>query len=260
MPVITLTSDWKQNDFYLAAVKGQLLSYDDNLKLVDFNHQINPFNIAQAAFILKNSFHYFPKNSIHLIYIDAEPSETRKYMAVKALDHFFVGTDNGLFSLILNEEKSEIVELKNLEKSESQSFPGLHTFTHAAYQLSQGTKLNELGDSLPEFSQRMPMLATIEANVITGSILYIDSYGNAITNITKELFDRIGHNNSFEIFVQSKHYTLDEITTNYNIIPPGELLAVFNTSGLLEIAINRGNASRLLNLNQNSTIRIEFLI
>ncbi len=259
MSVITLTSDWNQNDYYLAAVKGQLLKLNENFRLVDLNHQIPPFNAAQAAFILRNSFYHFPKNSIHLIFVDAEPSEDRKILAIKSLDHYFIGTDNGIFSLILNEEPVEIIELSNKEPQDSTSFPGLISFTEAAFKISKGDPLETIGTSIEKYNDRVPLRATIEEKAITGSIIYIDSYGNAITNITRELFERIGHKKAFEIYVQSKYYTLNEIHSSYRSMPPGELLAVFNSIGLLEIAINNGNASRLLNLNQNSNIRIEFL-
>ena len=259
MSVITLTSDWNQNDYYLAAVKGQLLRLNENFAISDINHQIKAFNIAQAAYIIRNSFYHYPKNSIHLIYVDSEAFNERKYLAIKSLGHFFIGTDNGIFSLILNEEPGEIVELSSKEPENSISFPGLMTFTDAAYRISKGESLKSLGTPLDKYIDRVPLRATIEEKAITGSIIYIDSYGNAITNITKELFERVGHKSAFEIYVQSKHYTLDEINRTYHSVPPGELLALFNSVGLLEISINIGNASRLLNLNQNSNIRIEFL-
>ena len=259
MPVITITSDWNNNDYYLAAVKGQLLKLNENFSIVDISHNIKPFNLNQAAFVIRNSFEHFPENSIHLIFVDSEPSGDRKYMAIKALNQYFIGTDNGIFSLILNEKKGEIIELDSLEPENSNSFPGLYTFTNAAFRLSNGESLQSLGKQLSAYSERIPLRATIEENSISGGVIYIDSYGNAITNITKEIFNRVGNNREFEIYVQSKHYTISQIQKSYNEVQGGELLAVFNSTGLLEIAINSGNASKLLNLNQNSTIRVEFL-
>lgn len=259
MPVITITSDWNNNDYYLAAVKGQLLKLNEKFTISDINHNIKALNLSQAAFIIRNSFEHFPENSIHLIYIDSEPSSDRKYLAIKAINHYFIGTDNGIFNLILNEKKAEIVELASIEPDESQSFPGLMTFTDAAYKISKGDPFDSIGKVVKNYSERIPIRATIEENSISGSIIYIDSYGNAITNITKEIFNRAGSNNRYEIYVQSKHYTLTVINKTYNSVPGGELLAIFNSTGLLEIAINSGNASKLLNLNLNSNIRIEFL-
>ncbi|MCK4921535.1 MAG: SAM-dependent chlorinase/fluorinase [Bacteroidales bacterium] len=259
MPVITITSDWNNNDYYLAAVKGQLLKLNEKFTITDINHNVKAFNLSQGAFIIRNSFEHFPENSIHLIYIDSEPDNDRKYMAVKAMGHYFIGTDNGIFNLILNENIAGKVELSSLEPDGSQSFPGLITFTEAAYRISKGEPFDSIGKVVNNYTERIPIRATIEENSISGSIIYIDSYGNAITNITKEIFSRAGNNNPFEIYVQSKHYTLTEINKTYNSVPGGDLLALFNSTGLLEIAINSGNASKLLNLNLNSNIRIEFL-
>lgn len=259
MSVITITSDWNNNDYYLAAVKGQLLKLNEKFTISDINHNIKAFNLSQAAFLIRNSFEHFPENSIHLIYIDSEPNPDRKFLAIKALNHYFIGTDNGIFNLVLNENKAEIVELPSLEPDDSQSFPGLITFTEAAYRISKGDPFESIGKSIDNYSERIPIRATIEESSISGSIIYIDSYGNAITNITKEIFNRVGHNKQFEIYVQSKHNTLTEINKTYNSVPGGDLLAIFNSTGLLEIAINSGNASRLLNLNFDSNIRIEFL-
>lgn len=259
MPVITLTSDWNQNDFYLAAVKGQLLQFDKNLVIVDINHNIRPFHISQAAFVIRNAYKYFPEGSVHLIYVDVETSESIHYLAVKADNHYFIAADNGIFSLILNETKGEIVRLENIEHPREKSFPGLKTFTHAAVKIINKGDFTSLGKKTDSFRESFPFRATIEEDSIIGSIIYVDSYGNVITNITRELFERVGKKHGFEIFVQSKHYTLNEINSSYNSVQQGELVAVFNSSNLLEIAINKGNASRLFNLNLNSTIRIEFL-
>ncbi len=152
-----------------------------------------------------------------------------------------------------------MVQLENQEEAEGMTFPGLKTFTHAAIKIIQGEDLKKLGKKIKNYRESYPLRATIEENSITGSVIYVDSYGNVITNITREIFERVGKSKSFEIFVQSKHYTINMISKTYRSVPHGELLAVFNSVNLLEIAINKGNASRLLNLIYNSSIRIEFI-
>lgn len=259
MPVITLTSDWNQNDYYLAAVKGQILQKDQSIRIIDINHTIRSFNSVQAAFILRNSFQHFPKGSVHINYVNAERINNQYFIALKAHDHYFIGVDNGAFSLIINGPADQIVKLQGLEKDEFESFPGLYTFTKAACDLIKQQDLKKIGTEVKEMQDRIPLRATIDENSITGTVIYTDSYGNVITNIKKELFERIAKTHSFEIYVQSKHYVIDEISRNYSSAPSGELVAVFNSAGLLEIAINNGNARKLLNLGLNSNIRIEFL-
>ncbi|MFW5820915.1 MAG: SAM hydrolase/SAM-dependent halogenase family protein [Bacteroidota bacterium] len=259
MPVITLTSDWKQNDYYLAAVKGQILQRNEKLRIVDLNHKIQNFNTQQAAFILRNSFHNFPAGSVHINFVNSESPDGNTYLAVQAHDHYFIGNDNGDFSLIINGPADEIVCLEDLETDNYKSFPGLFTFTRAACELIEKQNISLLGRKVNELKERIPLRATIDENSLSGTVIYIDSFGNVITNIKKNLFDRIGKNQSFEIYVQSKHYMINRINHQYSSVPSGELVAVFNSAGLLEIAINNGNANKLLNLGVNSTIRIEFI-
>jgi len=259
MSVITLTSDWNQKDYYLAAVKGQILQKDETLRIIDLNHNIKAFNTGQAAFVLRNSFHHFPQGSVHINFVNPEPLGDQKFIAIESQGHYFIGNDNGAFSLIINGPADKIVQLKVLETGHYTSFPGLFTFTAAAYDLIRYQDINRIGEKIDEFQERVPLRATIEQNSITGTVIYTDSYGNVITNIKKELFERIGKDQSFEIYVQSKHYMINKIHPTYSFVPSGELVAVFNSAGLLEIAINNGNANKLLNLGLNSNIRIEFI-
>ncbi len=124
--------------------------------------------------------------------------------------------------------------------------------------LAKGTPLTELGTPTDSYNKQTPLRPTIEDQTITGSVIHIDSYQNAITNISKELFERIGKGKQFAIYVQSKHYMIDKINGRYNETPSGELMAIFNSVDLLEIAIRNGNAAGLLRLNSSSTVRVEF--
>jgi S-adenosylmethionine hydrolase len=258
MAIITLTTDWKSNDFYVGAVKGCILTNYADAQIVDINHQINPFNTAQAAFILKNSFSYFPRGTVHILDVNSEPSEQASYIALQYLDHFFIGTDNGGFSLICKHDIETIVRIEKFSDKECRTFPALHVFAPTAAYLAMGKKISDLGIPMSDINRQTPLRATIDEAVIVGSVIYIDSYQNAITNISKELFDRVGRNRRFEIFVQSNHYKINKINHTYNETSSGELLAIFNSAGLLEVAINKGNMAELLNISNNSNIRIKF--
>ena len=115
-----------------------------------------------------------------------------------------------------------------------------------------------MGSVTDNYRKPAPLKPTLGESSITGSVIYLDTYQNAITNISKEFFERIVGGKDFQIFVQSKHYMLDSINTRYNETPDGELLAIFNSLGLLEVAIRNGNAAGLLRLSTDSTIRIDF--
>ncbi len=255
MSIITLTSDWGTSDFYVGAVKGKILSHCKDAVIIDISHKIQAFNTSQAAFVIRNAYLNFPAGTIHLLFVNTEPSPEKPFMAVKADGQYFIGTDNGIFSQICGEHAEKIVKIKS---ENNRSFSAFDVFCVAACSLAGGANILDLGVEVKSYNIRIPLRPTIENSTLTGSIIYIDSYQNAVTNISRELFEKVAQNRNFEIYVQSKHYKISRISDFYNEVPVGELLALFNSVDLLEIAINNGNAARLLNLDFNSTVRTEF--
>ncbi len=256
MSIVTLTTDWNKDDYYSGSLKGKILGLCDRVRIVDISHKVPPFNISHAAFILRNSYQHFPPGSIHIIGVNTEGSEEMPYLLVQYKKHFFIGTDNGIFGLLFSEEPDRIISLRT--RGERQSFSSFSIFAETACKIASGEKPESLGKVVREFKRRIPIRAAIEKNVLTGSVIYIDSFRNAITNISKDLFDRVGEGRDFEIFVQSNHYVIKKINRYYHETPPGEILALFNSVGLLEIAMNQGNAADLLGLSTNSGIRVKF--
>ncbi len=257
MRIITLTSDWNKNDFYLASVKGRILSSCPGVTIIDVSHQIQTFNILQAAFILKNSFRNFPDDTIHIIAVNSIEDKDKPLIVVRAQKHYFISCDNGIFGLLLDEPPEKIIRI-NTKTGQGSSFVAYDVFSMVACELIKGKKMEDLGVLHNNLNKQVPMLPTIDASVINGSVVYIDSYRNAITNIPKELFEKIGKNRPFDIFIQSNHYKINKINKTYNETTAGELLGLFNSLNLLEIAISNGNAADLLNLTINSIIRIKF--
>ncbi len=276
MPVITLTTDWNKNDHYCGAVKGKIISLYPNATIVDISHRVETFNIAQAAFILKNSYRHFPGGSVHTVWVNSENSENGRFLAALYEGHFFIAADNGLFGLLFKKEAEKIVNLNSAKgekndagktglteettgkKGEGCSFAAFSVFCYAACHLASGKDMSELGEGVTSCSKSTPRRATIDEDVITGSVIYIDSYQNAITNITRDLFERVGRGRSFEILVQSNHYRITRLNETYGETSPGEMLALFNSLDLLEVAINKGNIAQLLNLDTNSNVRVKF--
>jgi S-adenosylmethionine hydrolase len=258
MPIITLTTDWSSDDFYTGTLKGKILCLFPTAIIVDISNQIQSFNLAQAAFILKNSYPHFPSGTIHIIGINTEAHDGQSFLAAHANGHFFIGCDNGIFGLIFRKEPKTIIKIKP-KNIEPVTFPSLSVFADAAVHLAKGEKISDLGNPVKDYVKKVPLRATIEEAGITGSVIYIDSYQNAITNITKDLFERIGKDRTFEILIQSNYYKLNKIIRTYGETSVGEILALFNSLNLLEIAIKNGNAAELLNLTVGSTIRINFL-
>ena len=257
MPIITLTTDWNTDDFYVGAMKGRILSRCPHVLIIDISHRVQPFNITQAAFVIRNSYHNFPDGSVHIIGVNTEGGPDRPFLAVKYSKHYFIGTDNGIFGLLFESDPEQIISIKTAGKISSFTAPLV--FAETACKLANEIKIESLGIPVKSFNKRIPIRAAIEESVINGSVIYIDSYKNAITNITRDLFDRVGKNRPFEIYVRSNHYIINKINTFYHETSPGEILAIFNSVGLLEIAMNLGNVADLLDLTVNSSIRVKFL-
>jgi len=256
MPIITLTSDWNKNDYYLGAIKGKILSTCKDVTIIDISHNLPSFNVSQAAFILRNCYTYYPKNTIHLIFVKSEVKSENPYLIVKANNQFFIAADNGIFSLIFPDNDAEIFAL-NIPKRQT-TFPELDILTETAIDIANGKDIKDISKPVKEYYKQIPLRATIDDSAINGSVIFIDSYENIITNITRDIFNRVGNDRSFEIFVQSNHYKITKINNQYQETSQGELLAVFNAVNLLEIAINSGNVARLLNLKIGTNIRIKF--
>ncbi|MEN8203332.1 MAG: SAM-dependent chlorinase/fluorinase [Bacteroidota bacterium] len=258
MHIITLTSDWKEYDYYVASLKGKLLSICPEAIIIDINHRIKPFNTAQAAFVVRNAYPHFPDDTIHIIAVNSEPEAGGQMLAARKDKQYFLCADNGMLGLLGGAEPELVVRLKEPLETQASSFISMSIFAEVACSLSGGKPLDEIGEPIEDYNSQTPLRATIEDNIITGSVIHIDSYQNAITNISRDLFKRVGNDRPFEIYVQSKHYRIDKINSRYNETPPGDLLAIFNAANLLEIAIRNGNAAGLLKLNTSSTIRVEF--
>ena len=252
MPVITLTTEWKPDDIYYGIIKGKLSTLCPGAIIIDNAGSIPPFNISHASFIIRNTYNNYPKGSIHIICVHSEAYKDQEHLIVKAKDHFFIGTDNGIFNLILNAEPDEVVRINHKGISDE-----LEIFAKAAADLLSGKLPSDLGISVKTLSEKIPLRATIDKDVVIGSIIFIDSYGNAISNITREVFSRVFENKAYRILIQSnKNYT-DEISEKYSDVSVGELLARFNQFELLEISINGADVSELLSITVGSVVRVD---
>ena len=256
MSIITLTTDWNNEDFYTGALKGNILSHCEDTRIIDITHKVRPFNIPEAAFILRNTYPHFPKETIHLIGVKSEITEDQNYVIVQKDNQYFIGADNGIFGLMFSKAPEKIIRIS--EKPVHPTFPSLSLFRNIACKLADGENIEDLGEPTEHLFKKIPIRPTIEESVIIGKVVYIDSFSNAITNISKDLFYRVADNRRFQIFVQSNTNKINKISKTYNENPEGELLAIFNSLNLMEIAMNGGNIAEILSLDTNSTIRIRF--
>ncbi len=255
MPIVTLTSDFGQTDYYAALVKGALLSQQPELNLVDITHNVKNYDIVQAAFILKNAYPSFPKGTIHLVSVNTFYRPDYCYLALRHEDHFFIGPDNGVFSLLFGNPSKDIYELDY--DLEGETLPVRKVFANAVMHICGGMPFNEIGIPVESIEQRITFQPVTTATQIRGSVIHIDNYQNVITNVSKSLFKQVGRKRPFAISFR-RHDPISRISPNYADVPVGEPLCWFNSADYLEISINMGRASELLGLDIDHQVQIDF--
>ncbi len=276
MAIITLTTDFGEKDYFAGAIKGAIYSEHPEVKIVDISHSISPFNISEAAYIIQNAYSSFPKGTIHIIGIDSELNQENKHIAVKLDDHYFICANNGIMSMICAEIAPEkIVEINIHDKIET-SFPVLDVFVKVASHIARGGTLEVIGKSINSIKPIKNLIPFVNAekNQIIGSIIYIDNYGNVVTNIKKAFFEDVQKGRAYEIF--ARNYKFKAILSKYSDIvdfsleedkrnDEGKKLVVFNSSKYLEIAVYKsnsttvGSASTLMGLTIMDTVTVNFL-
>ncbi|PCJ95764.1 MAG: hypothetical protein COA50_08170 [Flavobacteriaceae bacterium] len=276
MAIITLTTDFGHKDHFVGAIKGTIYKELADAKIVDISHSISPFNIQECAYLLKNSYKAFPEGSIHIVGVDSEPSPENKHIAVLVDGHYFIMANNGVICLITSEVTPEKIVEINIPNPMHGSFPVLDVFVQVACHIARGGTLEVVGKpftALKEIREFAPRVSD-NGNTITGSVIYIDNYGNVITNIQKSLFEAYRNGRDFELSARNKkiktiYHKYSDII-NFDLEKnkrkgPGDLLALFNSSEYIELAIYKsdlntvGGASTLLGLDYRDTITINFL-
>lgn len=274
MAIITLTTDFGEKDHFVGAVKGAIYSELPDATIVDITHAIAPFHITEASYIIRNAYKSFPEGSIHIIGIDSELTPENRHIALKLDGHYFICANNGILSLIASEFVPEkMVEINIHDKVET-NFPVLDVFVKVAGHLARGGTLEVVGKPISEIKQQKDLepYYNKEQNQIKGNVLYIDNYGNVVTNITKKLFDKVGKGRKFT--VRARNVTLTEIFTTYSEAinfdaenmsrEDGKKLAIFNSGGYIELAIYKsnpstvGSASTLFGLEWRDVVTVTF--
>lgn len=256
MPIVTLTTDFGTQDYYLATVKGAILCKNEHINIVDITHHIKTYDIVQAAFIVKNCWHAFPKGSIHLVSVNDLYRPEPSFIAIRHQGHFFIGPDNGLFSLVFDEISDHDVYF--LQVNGKKTFHLKDIYAEAIAHLSFGKPFQEIGLPYWPIEQRITLQPVISHSQIRGSVIYIDNYDNAIVNITQDLFKKVGNGRNFELYFK-RFDPIKSLSRFYGDVPIGETLCLFNSVGYLEISINMGKAAGLLGLKVEDTVQIDFL-
>jgi S-adenosylmethionine hydrolase len=260
MRVITLTSDLGHKDNYVALLKAVSLTHSPSSLIVDICHEIEKFNIVQASYIFSNAFGAFPENSIHVVGVKSANSRSEKFLLIQYKKQFILCPDNGFFTLFYDHSGAEVYKIKK-DLYQDTVFFMKDVLMRAACDLANGKPVPEMADKTDDYVQLISFQPTSTPSSIIGRCLYMDSFGNVITNITKDFFEGNRRGRTFTIHLPG--HRINEISSSYDDVPEISALALFNTSGHLEIAINKGQARQLLfpkniNLHTDFHISVEF--
>jgi len=255
MAIVTFLSDFGLNDHYVAAVKAKLIQEEPDIQVIDICHTIEPHNLGKASFVLRSVFRDFPENTVHIVSVSALAKPGGRYIALLLEGHYFVGADNGLFSLLSDKQPGHIVEIE-MGRNNYTTFPAKDIFAETAIALANGGRLEDMGRTIHDYIRLVKPGFRATKKQISGNVIYIDNYGNLITNIAKEAFDIVSKRRPYIISFGREKFDMFH-QTNLEVAG-GECFVIFNSQGLLEIGINKGNASELLGLRLDSPVHIEF--
>lgn len=262
--IITLTSDFGNRDAYVATMKGVILSIGPTLRLVDISHEIGAQDVMEAAFVVQNAAWHFPKGTVHLVVVDPGVGTGRNALAAELNGQFFVGADNGLFTLLSSSNgEGWTGSAVLLDKPEywytpdpSSTFHGRDIFASVAAHLASGAKLEEVGTPTSNIMRLRWATPFADDQGLQGWIVQIDHYGNCITNISRNVYQNFDRHRSPKCYVGTS--ILEGLSRTYDDATAGEPILLFGSSGFLEVAINRGNAARLLSIRKGDPINIVF--
>jgi S-adenosyl-L-methionine hydrolase (adenosine-forming) len=255
MAIVTLLTDAGESDHYIAAIKARIVSVDPAIRVVDISHQIRMFDIGHGAFVLRSVFRDFPKGTVHVVGVDATGNRGDAFIILKLEGHFFVGANNGLFSLI-SDQPAENVWQVNDDNAVLTTFPERDIFAPVAGKLASGADPATLGTALSDHKRLIDRQVKATRKQITGTVIRVDHFGNLITNIPKEAFDILSKDKNFTVQFGGEKFR--RLHATYNHAEQGECFLVFNSLSLLEIGIYKGNAAELLGLGYDSVVNIIF--
>lgn len=282
MSIITLTTDYGLKDHFVGSLKGKILSEFSEANIIDISHDIDPFNTSEASYIISASYKNFPKGTVHLIGVDAELNKENRHVVMLWNDHYFIAADNGILSMLSQKIVPQKIVAINIHDRLSADATDLDVFVTVACHLAKGGLLNVIGKeikTIQPITELQPVVAS-DKSAIKGYVVYIDHFGNVVTNISKQLFLEVAKGRPYEIPLiqrmnQKKSSPIKNIWARYSDIAnasnyevknyEGDKLAIFNEAGFLEIAIFRsnplkiGSATSLLGLNYRDSVIVKFV-
>jgi len=260
-PLIALMTDFGEDDFFVASLKGVIVKINPLARIIDITHRVPSFNIRAGSFILFSSYKYFPARTIFLVIVDPGVGSSRKILLARTKNYFFIAPDNGVLSLVLEEE--DIKQLKEVTNTKyflpkiSGTFEGRDKMAPVAAWLSKGISCEEFGPEATSYKKFRVQKPQIKGNEIIGRILYIDKFGNMITNIPERMLEVLWKKTGKKRFSLSiKGREITSFGQSYSSVKKGGLLFLVGSLGLIEIAAKEISAARKLRIKNGDAMRI----
>ncbi|MDF1697311.1 MAG: SAM-dependent chlorinase/fluorinase [Saprospiraceae bacterium] len=256
MHIVSITTDFGLQDYYVAELKAHILQRSTDIQLIDVSHSVDSHDIVQAAHFLDNVFRAFPPKSIHLVAVYNYYDKYSRFILIEREGHFFIGPDNGVFSLIFDDLRTE--EAVVLDHSEISNKSLAEVFAWTVGCIVEGKSLDQIGSSMDHITQKMGIKPVVTRSQIRATIIHVDHYENVIINLKKDQFEKIRNGRAFQLYYKQTD-PVTKVSEDYADVPITDVMCLFNSAGYMEIGINMGKASSMLNLNKNETIQINFL-
>ncbi len=260
-PIITLITDFGQADHFVGVMKGVIAGINPEALVVDVNHQVNSYDIFEAAFALAQSYRSFPSDTIHVVVVDPGVGTARRPLLARTIDYKFVAPDNGVLSLVF--EREESIEVRHITSDHyflnpvSNTFHGRDIFAPVAGWLTKGVEADKFGEPISDYAKfTSPKPKRTGDQLVQGVVLKVDKFGNLITNLSPDDVPQLFAENPppFKIVVNQQEIT--GLNLSYSMGKPGEVFAIVGSSGYLEICTNRGSAAKALNAGRGAEVGI----
>ena len=274
MSIITLTTDFGHKDYFVGALKGKILSEHKEAVIVDISHEIDLFNTLEASYCIEAAYHNFPKGTIHIIGVDSERVGDTQHIAMQWDDHYFICADNGILNTLIQKKIPQKIVAITIHDRLNIDASDMDVFVAVACHIARGGLLNVIGKEIQSLKPVSVLTSSItdDLSEIKGQIVYIDSFGNCVTNISHKQFNDTIRGRKFEIVIKNKKFSrLHKSYSDFQVTDvkqlkdlEGDFLALFNENGYLEIAIYKsnpktvGSAATLLGLHFRDTVSIKF--
>ena len=255
MILVSLTTDFGLKDYYVAELKSSILNHVRGAQIIDISHNIDKFDIVQAAFFLKNVLHTFPTGAIHVIGVYTHYKRDSEIICFSKDGHTFIGPNNGVFSLIF--ENLSDTKIYKVDAPHGNAISSNALLAHAIAYISHGLPLAEIGPEVATFHQKMLLKPVLGQQQIRASIIHIDNFENVIINLKKTEFENYRSGRSFELYYK-QHEPITQIHKHYGDVPIGDPVAFFNSADYLVLAVNLDKAASLYNLHKNEMVQIYF--